>query len=107
MEKPTLDEINLLHAHVCQALSEPRRLQILYALREKPQRVNTLAEQLDIPQPTVSRHLAVLRQRSLVSAERNGTAVAYTLADSRIIEVLDLMRQVMREALERQSSVLA
>ena len=106
MENPQLEEINLLHAHICQALSEPRRLQILYALQQEPQRVTDLAERLDIPQPTVSRHLAVLRQRSLVSAERNGSAVIYSLADDRIIEVLDLMRQVLREALERQSSVL-
>ena len=106
MENPQLEEINLLHAHICQALSEPRRLQILYALQQEPQRVTDLAERLDIPQPTVSRHLAVLRQRSLVSAERNGSAVIYSLADDRIIEVLDLMRQVLREALERQSSAI-
>lgn len=106
MDNPQLEEINLLHANICQALSEPRRLQILYALQQEPQRVTTLAERLDIPQPTVSRHLAVLRQRSLVSGERNGSAVVYSLADDRIIEILDLMRQVLREALERQSSAV-
>jgi ArsR family transcriptional regulator len=107
MALPHIDELHLLHAHVCQALGNPTRLQILYALNEGPQRVTTLVESLDIPQSTVSRHLAVLRQRSLVISERNGMSVVYTLADSRIIDVLDTMRLVLRDALERQSSMLA
>ncbi len=107
MTQPQIEELNLLHAHVCQALGVPTRLQILYALYDEPTRVNALAEMLDVPQSSVSRHLSILRQRSLVVAERNGTEVTYRLADERIIEVLDLMRQVLRDALERQASVLA
>lgn len=106
MAMPQIEELNLLHAHVCQALSDPTRLQILYALAEEPRRVNTLAELLDIPQPTASRHLAVLRQRSLVVGERDGLGVTYSLADRRIIDVLDLMRQVLRESLDRQARAL-
>jgi ArsR family transcriptional regulator len=107
MDSPHIDELNLLHAHVCQALGDPTRLLILYALNEKPQRVTTLVDSLDIPQSTISRHLGVLRQRSLVISERHGMAVVYTLADPRIIDVLDTMRLVLRDALDRQASVLA
>ncbi len=107
MVQPQIEELNLLHAHVCQALGVPTRLQILYALYEEPMRVNALAEMLDTPQSSISRHLSVLRQRSLVLAERNGTEVTYRLADERLIEVLDLMRLVLRDALERQSNMLS
>jgi len=107
MASPHIDELNLLHAHVCSALGDPTRLQILYALNDEPQRVSVLADALDIPQSTISRHLAVLHQRSLVTKERNGMAVVYTLADSRIIDVLDTMRQVLRDALDRQSNMLS
>ena len=106
MSYPQIEELNLLHGHICQALSDPKRLHILYALHNEPTRVTTLAELLDMPQSSISRHLAVLRQRSLVLTERKGTEVIYRLADERIIEVLDLMRLILREALERQSSVL-
>lgn len=106
MVNPELDELTLLHAHVCQALGDPKRLQILYAIHEKPRQVSVLAEDLGMPQPTVSRHLSILRQRSLVSTERNGSGVTYFLADTRIIEVLDIMRQVLRDALIRQSNAL-
>jgi ArsR family transcriptional regulator len=106
MVNPEIEELNLLHAHVCSALGDPKRLQILYALSDAPRRVSALANDLETPQPTISRHLAILRQRSLVIANRDGVAVTYSLADPRIIEVLDTMRQVLRDALDRQSNWL-
>lgn len=107
MTCPQLDELNLLHNHVCQALGDPRRIQILYALHEQPRHVTALAEDLGMPQPTVSRHLRVLRQRALVTTERDGPAVIYTLADDRMIHVLDEMRSVLRDVLARQTEILA
>jgi len=100
---PSLNELNLLHANICQALADPKRLLILYALDEQPRHVTALSEELDIPQPTVSRHLRVLRQQSLVTTERDGPAVIYTLSDRRIITALETIRQVMVDALTRQS----
>lgn len=106
MDEPTLDELALLHANVCQALGDPKRILILYALHERPRHVSMLADDLDMPQPTVSRHLKILRQRALVSAERDGPAVVYYLAEPRIIDILNSMRQVLRNALARQTDVL-
>ena len=106
MAFPSLSELRLLHANICKALGDPKRIQILYALDEQPRNVTSLASTLDIPQPTISRHLAVLRQRSLVATERNGQMVNYRLADPRIIDVLDSMRTILRDSLERQSSAL-
>ncbi|GAB4576319.1 MAG: hypothetical protein Kow0077_32140 [Anaerolineae bacterium] len=101
-----LDEINLLHNTICQAVGDPKRIQILYALHDQPMNVSTLAEVLDTPQSTVSRHLAVLRQRGLVQTERDGTSVTYSVAPCCIIEVLDLMRQLLREIMEMQTTKL-
>lgn len=88
-------EVELLHNRVCYALSDPKRICILYLLAEGGRFVNEIAEVLDTPQPTVSRHLRVLRERELVHAERQGTAVCYSLVDKRIIEALDLMRGIV------------
>ena len=107
MNKPTAQELDLLHANVCLALSEPVRIHILYALHERPLHVSALAETLDLPQPTISRHLRVLRQRSLVLTEREGTTITYRLAAPRLIEALEIMRHILRDTLERQTSVLA
>lgn len=101
-----LEEIQLLHNYICQSVNDPKRIQILYALGEQPTHVTALAELLDMPQPTVSRHLALLRQRLLVTSERNGAVVIYRLTDPRILDVLDDMRRILREVLERQAGVL-
>lgn len=106
MAYPPIYELNLLHANICQALADPKRILILYALADDPQHVTALAEALDLPQPTVSRHLRILRQQSLVNGERDGAAVVYSLADHRIIAVLDTMRQIMVDALARKSDLI-
>lgn len=106
MAYPTLRELRLLHNNICKAMGDPKRIQILYALDGQPRNVSSLVSVLDMPQPTISRHLAILRQRSLVVTERDGQMVIYRLADRRIIDVLDSMRIILRDSLERQSSAL-
>jgi DNA-binding transcriptional ArsR family regulator len=106
MNAPTMQELNLLHSNVCQALGDPKRIMILYELHSTPRNVSTLAEDLGMPQPTVSRHLRVLRQRALVRPERDGASVIYHLSDPRMVEILDQMRLVLRESLARQASFL-
>jgi DNA-binding transcriptional ArsR family regulator len=98
-------DVSLLHANICQALADPNRILILYALAEGPKFVNELSEFTDAPQSTVSRHLKVLRDRQLVIAQREGTAVRYSLADTRVIDALDTMRSVLGDALDRQAKL--
>lgn len=107
MTQPSLDELDLLHTHICRALADPKRLLILYALDEHPRHVTALAEALDLPQPTVSRHLRVLREQYLVTNERNGPAMIYSLADRRIIDVLNAMRRIMNNVLEQHASPMS
>lgn len=96
------DEINKLHAQVCSGLADPNRILILYKLAEAPHNVSDLAATLELPQPTVSRHLKVLRERDMVNAERDGQSVFYSIADDRIIQALDLLRAMLADSLESQ-----
>jgi ArsR family transcriptional regulator len=106
MVDPRLEqEIRLLHKRVCYALADPSRLLILYALAEGPLCVNELAKALHMSQPTVSRHLAVLRERGLLHTERQGTAIYYHLADRRVIEALDLLRALLAAQIEADSNL--
>lgn len=103
---PPTQEIELLHKTVCQAVNDPKRIQILYALSEAPRNVTELSQALGMPQPTVSRHLGILRQRSIVSTRRDGAAVIYSLANEKVVQILDLMRELMRDVVEQQSDIL-
>jgi ArsR family transcriptional regulator len=100
-------EVHQLHSRMCEGLADPTRILILYALAEAPRNVGELAETLHAPQPTVSRHLKVLRERGMVSGERLGPAVRYSLADSRLIEALDLLRAVLASQLRSQAALAA
>lgn len=99
-------EIAELHADLCSALADPRRILLLYALAEKPRNVNDLALELDIRQPATSRHLKLLRERGLVLALRQGASVEYRLADQRLITALDLLRNVLRDRLAHSASLV-
>ncbi len=105
LDAPLEAEVNHLHAHVCQALADPKRILILYALADEPRYVSELADYLDTPQSTVSRHLKVLRDRSLVATARSGSSVRYSLADRRVIDALDLLRDVLVGALTQQAQL--
>jgi DNA-binding transcriptional ArsR family regulator len=99
-------EITILHANICSALAEPSRILILYALNEKPRNVSDLAKELNLSQPTTSRHLNLLRERGLVSAQRDGQSVIHTLTDQRVIQALDLLRAVLADKLKSQASLM-
>lgn len=98
-------EIILLHERICSALGDSTRILILYLLSQKDLFVNELADELHVPQSTVSRHLKILRERNLVSTNRQGTAILYSLADQRIIRSLDLMREILAEQIHSEAAI--
>ena len=98
-------EINLLHERICYALGDPKRLMLLYLIHFGPKTVNELTHLMDAPQPTISRHLRVLRERGLVVTHRCGPAVIYSLANPRLIDALDTLREVLNQQLLDQSEL--
>lgn len=93
-----IEEVHRLHAELCQALADPKRILILYALAESTCSVGELARRLALRQSNVSQHLAVLRERGLVDTRRTGTTVRYSLRYPTVIEALDLLRGVLKSA---------
>ncbi len=106
MQNTLQREIHQLHAEICQALSDPTRILILYELRDGMRNVGELAEALRISQPAVSRHLKVLRDRRMVRAERNGMNVYYAVADERVLQALDLLRAVLAQSIKDHQNLM-
>lgn len=105
MPRPPESEIRELHAQICQALADPTRIMLLYAIAESPQNVGELADVLGLSQPNVSRHLKVLRERGMATATREGVNVVYSLSDKRVIRALDLMREVLSDHLAQRAQL--
>ena len=106
VSKTLVQEISQLEADFCSALSDPTRLLILYALADSPRNVTELTNELNTIQPTISRHLKVLRERGLVYTVRQGPTITYHLSDQRLIQALDLLRTVMRDRLTYRASLV-
>ena len=102
-----MDPIYELQAEICRTLSHPVRIAMLHLLADEPREVGRLAAALDISQPNVSKHLAVMRQAGLVEAERDGRGAVYRLTDRSVIGACDLMAQVMRRRLARMAELSA
>ena len=64
-------------------LSDRTRVQILLILGKGERNVGNLCDLLQLPQPTVSHHLGLLRSKNLIMNRRNGKQVFYTL-DGRV-----------------------
>lgn len=65
------------------AFADETRVRILSLLAEKELCVCELQAVIDVPQPTISRHLAYLRRRGLVEERREGKWMIYALAPAR------------------------
>ena len=61
--------------------ADPVRLRILNVLAAGELCVGDIVDLLDLPQPTISRHLAYLRRTRLVEATREWNVARYRLAD--------------------------
>lgn len=74
------------------AVGEPTRLRLLNLLRQGSICVCDLQAVLKIPQPTISRHLAALKNAGLVVDARSATRVIYSLAPATTPQLRALRR---------------
>ncbi|MDR9482986.1 MAG: metalloregulator ArsR/SmtB family transcription factor [Salibaculum sp.] len=81
-------------AEVLKALSNPQRLRLLCSLLAGPRSVGELEQALGASQSYVSGQLARLRSEGMVQAERDGRTIYYSLADTRVIPIIDRLYDV-------------
>lgn len=104
MDSDRRAEIMRLHAQLCQALAEPKRLLILMALRDSARSVGELADHLGVTQSNASQHLAILRDKGIVYARREGAFVRYRLSDRRVLEAVEILLDVLATQLRRHAA---
>ena len=77
------------------AMAHPARRRILAILRTGAKTSGDLAAAFDESWPTISRHLSVLREADLITAERNGTTITYrinaTVVQDFVAHMMDLL----------------
>ncbi|HEU4912053.1 MAG TPA: metalloregulator ArsR/SmtB family transcription factor [Actinomycetes bacterium] len=99
MDRQVAAELHELHARVCKAIADPKRLLIINELSDRELSVGDLCEALELPQSNVSQHLAILRDRGVVSSRRAGTSVLYSLRGTKVLQAVALLREFLAEDL--------
>jgi DNA-binding transcriptional ArsR family regulator len=88
-------------------LAEPTRRRILDQLLDRPRTVGALVASLEVSQPSVSKHLRVLRDAGVVQARKDAQRRVYELRPEALAEVLAWIEPYRRlwagrlDALER------
>ncbi|WP_210604707.1 ArsR/SmtB family transcription factor [Brevibacterium oceani] len=75
-------------AELFKVLGNESRLWLVRLLGGEPMTVSTLTEATGMSQPLVSQHLRSLRQAGLVTADRRGKEMTYSLADEHVAHVV-------------------
>jgi ArsR family transcriptional regulator len=100
------DRIYRLHAEICSTLANPKRLKIINTLREKELSAGELLSMLKVPKANLSQQMAILKQKGVVLARREGNTVYYRLARPKILRAFDLMRELLFDVLADQQRLL-
>ena len=91
------------------AVAEPKRRQLLEVLGEEELPVNEIVERLGWSQPTVSKHLGVLKQVGLVTERRDGRRRLYKANPERLKPIYDWVapfRRYWSERFDRLDQIL-
>lgn len=91
------EKIFEIQAELCRAMGNPLRMEIMLLLRDKPMSVSDIASATNQPQGTISRNLGALRNAGVVLTHRRGNQVLYQVANPKLMNVCDLMREVLEE----------
>lgn len=99
-------QLQTFKAQFFRALAHPIRIRILEILVRGGRTVQELQEALALDQPIVSQQLAVLRNQNIVTTQKEGLSVRYTLRDPLIGELLEVARRIFNSHLVNTRGML-
>lgn len=106
VQHPLPEPLLELVAYRFRVIGEPMRIRLLEQLREGPATVGQLTEALGAGQQNVSKHLGVLYQAGILSREKQGTSVRYSIADATVFELCELVCGRLRQQITELSDAL-
>ena len=86
-----------MQAEICKTLTNPKRIEILNALKTDERTVTELVNALGASKANVSQHLAVMRHKGILTTRREGVNIYYRVTNPKVIEACSLMKEVLFE----------
>ena len=100
------DQIYSYHAEMCKVFSHPKRLELINTLRDKEMSVGELGERLGLAKANLSQHLAMMRERHILFSRKEGNVVYYRIANPRLLQAFDLLREILFEQIRRDAALI-
>ncbi|MDK2867410.1 MAG: hypothetical protein PWP51_2363 [Clostridiales bacterium] len=94
------------HAAFCQLMSNPKRLEIIFLIGKEAMCVEEIAKKMDVRVANVSQHLALMREKNVVSTTREGTKIYYKLTSPKLLEACTLIREIMLDQAKEELAAL-
>lgn len=76
------------------AMSHPLRLKILCTLGDEEVSVQDIVDNVGTSQSNISQHLAILRDKGILTSRKDANRVYYRVSDSRTLQLIGMMREV-------------
>lgn len=76
------------------AIAHPLRLKILCTLGNREVSVQDIVDQVGTSQSNISQHLAILRDKGILTARKDANRVFYKVGDERTLRLIGMMRDV-------------
>jgi ArsR family transcriptional regulator len=76
------------------AMSHPLRLKILCTLGDEEVSVQDIVDQVGTSQSNISQHLAILRDKGILTSRKDANRVFYRVSDNRTLRLICMMREV-------------
>jgi ArsR family transcriptional regulator len=95
----TRQQLSNFKADFFKALAHPLRISILDALRDGELTVNEISQRFSVEPPNASQQLAVLRNKNIIVARKEGTNVYYSVGDTALFRLLDVARDIFNNHL--------
>ncbi len=100
------EQIYAYHAEMCKVFSHPKRLEMINVLRDKEISAGELGERLGLTAANLSHHLTMMRERHIVVSRKEGNMVYYRIANPRLLEAFDLLREILFEQIRQDAALI-
>lgn len=93
LEKQVQEDVEIASKSL-KAMSHPLRLMILCKLGEQEFSVQNIVDNVGTSQSNISQHLAILRDKGILSARKSANKVFYKISDLKTLQLIEMMREV-------------
>ena len=104
-----MDTFFKMQADICKIFANDKRLEIINLLKDREMSNSDIMQETGLSKVNISQHMNILKSKGVILTRREGQQIFYSIANPKIIQACNLMREVLIEqslAREREVSKL-